>query len=148
MTAPLPELPPPLPELDFPAMEASRKDMVRAYGRMLERMQRAMARAMEGYRKDVTKAEAPGFIQGALEPQETRRDELKRILVNLGEDPSSFDEGGEFQNTSDDELRDLAKRAIQAGRKQARVTKSEWSLYGDGRVAYARQRRRHAAQER
>lgn len=111
MSDPVPELPPPLPELDFPAMEASRKDLVAAYRRMQERMQRAMARAMDGYRKDVAKAEAPGFIQGALGPQERRRDRLERVLVRLGTPRAHFDEDGALAHTSDDELRDMAKQA-------------------------------------
>ena len=73
--------------------------------------------------------------------QESRRSEIERILVNLGADPSSFSMGGDLKDSSDDDLRDMAKRVIEAGRKLARATNADWSLYGHGKAAFAQRRK-------
>lgn len=110
--ADLPKLPPPPPELDFPAMEAVRQQMVAAYKIMLGHMQVALDEVLDAAPGKVRKSEPQGYIEGALAPQAARRAKIVRVLRKLGTPASHFAEGGDLYNVSDLELRDMAKQAL------------------------------------
>lgn len=113
--AELPKLPPPPPELDFPAMETMRQQMVAAYGIMLNHMQEAMARVLDDAPGKVRKSE-PGYTAGVDEPQAEHRAALTKVLRRLGTPAAHFERGGDLYNVSDAELRILAKEALAARR--------------------------------
>lgn len=116
----LPKLPPPLPELDFEVTETMRQALVSAYRAMLTDMQRAIGRVLDqAAQAPVQKSESPGFIEGALAPQKARRDKIERVLRRLGTPASHFKQGGDLFNVSDEQLRDMAKQALAARRRES-----------------------------
>lgn len=114
--ADLPKLPPPPPELDFPAMETMRQTMVTAYRAMLTDMQAAMAKVLDAAPGQVRKSVSGGYTEGWAAPQAERRDKIVKVLRRLGTPASHFAEGGDLYNVSDNELRQLAKQALAARR--------------------------------
>lgn len=111
-----PQLPAPFPELDFPVTEGMRQQMVRAYRAMLQDLEGAIDKVLAAQPDaPVAKSEA-GFMGAVQAKQEVRRLRVMRVLRQLGVPKSAFAEGGAYANTSDDALREEAKRLLQERR--------------------------------
>lgn len=118
----LPALPPPPPELDFPAVEAVRQQLVGGYKAMLIEMQAALEKKIDQFAGAARKSEPiQSYAPGVQNPQQARRAKIQRVLIKLGAAKAEdFAEGGGLAQTSDAALRDLALEARRQRQEAAR----------------------------
>ena len=120
--APLPKLPPPPPQLDFPAMEQVRRDLVSGYRAMVQDMVAALTEKMDSFAQEAAvKSEPVSYQQGAQKPQASRRAQIVSVLIRLGAQKADFEPGGSYFHSSDNDLYAIAQKGVAAykRRKQA-----------------------------
>lgn len=94
--------------------------MVTQYRAMLVDMQAAIDRILE------PAAVAKSYMAAVDDKQATRRDRLERYLQRYGVAQSAFVSGGQYFNTSDNALRDVAL-ALRAERRKVQQSPQDLS---------------------